>query len=149
MNKRVVTLGVACCIVLASVAFVRNGVSKKKQQVAEKVVKCLYDFGSTEQLEANQRELRSLVTKPVYNQLTYDSEERRLNTYLKFNSDSSTVNVLRVTDSCIFYELDCASIESGRHFVFNYKVNGQGKICNVYEAELIDFIAGEAGQWDW
>lgn len=50
MNKRVVTLGVACCIVLASVALVRNSVSKKKQQVAEKVVKCLYDFGSTEQL---------------------------------------------------------------------------------------------------
>lgn len=149
MSKRIVALSVACCIALTSLVFVKTNVSKKKQEIAEKVVRCLYDFGSTEQLEANQRELHGLVTESVYNQLTYDSEERRLNTYLKFNSDSSTVSVLRATDSCIFYELDCASIESDRHFVFNYKVNDQGKICNVYEAELIDFIAGEAGQWDW
>lgn len=149
MSKRAVIVIVVICTAAIGLFFTKNSVSRKKQSTAESVVKCLYDFGSTEQLEANQRTLRNLVTDSVYNQLTYDSEQRRLNTYLKFNDDASTVEILRITDSCVFYKIKCASIDSSRHFVFNYKVNEHGKICNVYEAELIDFIAGEAGQWDW
>lgn len=145
--SKVLVVAVVLAVAILTAMIARNTSSKRKQELAKSVVQCLYDFGTKEQLEAQQRLLKGKVTDTVYNQLTYDNEQRRLNTYLKFNEDSSTVKFLKVTDDCIFYSLECASIEPSRHFVFHYSVNSAGKISKVYEAELIDFIAG-GKQWD-
>ena len=117
-------------------------VDRERQDIAKRVVQCLYEFGTLEQLEAQQLELRSLVDGYVYNQLTYDSEERRLNTYLKFSGSASAVNFIEVTDDYVVYSVDCAAIMDGRKFLFQYHLNSVGRIDKVYEAELIDFIAG-------
>ena len=148
MNKKVVGVGVVLAVVGLTLVLIRNTSSQKKQELAKRVVECLYDFGTQEQVREKQRELRGLVSEEVYNQLTYDKEQRRLNTYLKFNNDSSTVEFLEVTDDYVVYRLKCASIENGRHFLFQYKVDPSGKLSEVYEAELIDFIAG-GSKWDY
>lgn len=119
-----------------------------RQQTAVEVLKALYDFGTEEQLEAQQLTLRSRVTDEVFNQVSVDNEERRLNTYLKFYGEASTVNILKITDDYIIYGLDCIMIDSKRRFLFVYDTNLEGKINKVYEAELIGFMAGEK-QWDW
>lgn len=115
---------------------------EERQKIAKRVVQCLYDFGTLEQLEAQQLELRGLVNEYVYNQLTYDNEERRLNTYLKFSGSTSTVNFIEVTDDHVIYSIDCPAIMDGRKFLFQYHLNSLGKVDEVYEAELIDFIVG-------
>lgn len=111
-----------------------------KADAAEKVVKLLYDFGTVEQLEMQQKSLKTFVTEEVYNQLTYDNDERRLNTYLKFCEEAVTVNIIRSTDEYVIYSLDCMTISPERKFMFAYKVGEGGKITDVQEYELLDFI---------
>lgn len=117
-----------------------------KEEAGKEVVKLLYDFADMEQLEGQQLQLKSKVTEDVFNQLTVDNEERRLNTYLKFNQEVSTVEFLITTDKYIVYRLDCIALETSRVFLFTYHVNSLGKIDRVYEAELIGFVAGKE-QW--
>lgn len=127
--------------VLVSV-FLSHSADKERQRIAMRTVQCLYDFGNLEQLEAQQLELSTLVDEYVYNQLVYDNEERRLNTYLKFAGSTSAVNFIEVTDDHVIYSIDCAALMDGRKFLFQYHLNSFGKIDKVYEAELIDFIVG-------
>lgn len=115
-------------------------VSRAKESTAEKVVKILYDFGSAEQLEEQEHQLRGYVTDPVYNQLVVDNDNRELRAYMAFYNNASTVDFVDVTDSYVIFRLDSMSIDSGRLFIFAYKVNVSGKICEVFESELVDFI---------
>ncbi len=152
MVKRRISEGILvfAFIILFTMCYskLQSHTSHVKRELAEEVVRALYDFGSTEQLEAQQLTLKSRLTEEVFNQLTVDNEERRLNTYLKFYGEASSVNILKITDDYIIYGLDCIMIDSKRRFLFVYDVNIEGKINKVYEAELIGFMAGEK-QWDW
>lgn len=142
----IVVVAVAVCFDFFYVSLHSNS-KGVKEKVGKEVVKLLYDFASMEQLEGQQLQLKSKVTEDVFNQLTVDNEERRLNTYLKFSGEVSTVEFLIVTDRYLVYRLDCVALESSRVFLFAYNVNSLGKIDRVYEAELIGFVAGKE-QWN-
>lgn len=114
-----------------------------KSQLAVDTIKALYEFGDEDQLEANQSLLKHYVTEDVYNQLTYDNDQRRLNTYLKFSQEATTVNIEKATDSFVIYSVNNETIDADRNFIFVYRTNSAGKICFVREAELLDFIEGE------
>lgn len=114
--------------------------SRTRIDCAERAVRLLYDYGTVEQLESQQEQLKKIVTSDVYNQLTVDNEERRLNTYLKFGEDAVTVKIVGATSDYIVYSLDCMTIDPSRKFIFRYWLGGSGKIVRVVESELIDFM---------
>ena len=133
-------IGIFAILFLLASFCITHGASKTKQDVARTVVGLLYDFGTDEQLEAQQLLLKRYLTEDVFNQLTVDNEERRLNTYLKFYGEASTVKFLKVTDDYIVYWIDSAAIDESRRFIFRYRLNSLGMICEVQEAEMINFI---------
>lgn len=114
-----------------------------KAEIGVNAVKLLYEFRDLEGLESQQAALERITTEDVYNQLTIDNEQRLLNTYLKFNEDTVSVNVEDSTELYVIYSLKCESISPDRKFVFMFNVGSDGKICRVRECELIDFIAGD------
>ncbi len=138
-------IGVVLLFVLFSLGLSFKG-DEAKKNLGEEVVLLLYDFADLEQLEGQQYKLKSRLTEDVYNQLTVDNEERRLNTYLKFRESTSTVEILKSNERFVIYRLHCDTIQSSRVFLFSFEVNSFGKISYVYEAEMIGFIAGER-QW--
>jgi len=119
------------------------GAERLREERAGETVRLLYDFGTPEQLGAQQGRLKKYVTGSVYDELTVDNEERRLNTYLKFYGCASTVHFSKVTDRYIIYWLECAAIDSSRRFLFCYDMDSSGRICKVREAEIIDFMENE------
>ena len=118
-------------------------VNSLKQHNAIEVIKLLYDFGTTDQLKEQQWKLKRYVSGDVYNEVTVDKEQRRLNTYLKFYGNPSTVHILKATDTYVIYKLECDTISYDRRFIFCYDTNYTGKIVKIREAELIDFMEGE------
>lgn len=114
-----------------------------KSKIGVNAVQLLYSFRSVDTIQYQMSSLKKLTTDTVYNQLTIDNEERRLNTYLKFKESASTVVIDKTTEDYIIYHLDCETIDSGRKFIFMYHLNRDGKIDVVKECELIDFIVGD------
>ena len=111
-----------------------------KAELGVEAVKCMYDFGTIEQLDENMAGLQAITTDEVFSQLTIDREERTLYTYLKFKNKPVTVNVLKSTASYVLYNLETENISENRIFMFMFDVNSSGKISYVREVECIDFI---------
>ena len=114
-----------------------------KKAIAKKLVLNLYDFASTDDLSYRRTKLSQMTTKDVYNQLTFDNEERMLTTYQKFSDNSSTVIFRRVTNDYVIYSIRSGTIETCRYFVMFYKINKLGKVSFVRESELNTFVVGE------
>ena len=142
VNKtKLLTWALLCVLIVTLVnAQVTRSIEKGKSVKAKEVVMIMYDFMNLEQVEANQRKLKQFVTDEVFNELTFDSEERRLNTYLKFAAESSSIKFLEEGPDYLIYTIDCAALTPGRKFIFRYHMNNKGKISDIYEAELLDFM---------
>lgn len=136
-----VTFVVVFVVIFSLLTLVRRYNSKvDKEAIGTKAVKLLYEFGSYEELAMQQIELQAITSEEVYNQLTFDNEERTLYTYLKFKGESSTVEVLKSTDNYVFYTLHSPALVSGRKFIFLFDVDHNGKLVSVREEECIDFV---------
>lgn len=118
-------------------------VGRTKEDKAKEVVKLLYDFGNEEQLEEQEHLLRKYVTDAVYNQLVVDNDNRELRAYMAFYNNPSTVEFVKVTENYVIFRLDSLSIDNGRTFILIYKTDVSGKICEVFESELVDFMESE------
>lgn len=126
------------CIIL----FINNKqlIKEEKEQIGLTAVKALYDFRDAYQLDSNMVTLKEITTEPVFNDLTIDNEQRTLNTYLKFEGKSVTVNILKNTDSYVLYSLNTEKISDERIFVFFFDVDKEGKISWYKEVEGIEFV---------
>lgn len=111
-----------------------------KEEIGVNTVKLLYEFSSYEDLARHQVDLQECTTSEVYNQLTFDKEERTLFTYLKFKNKQTAVRVIKSTDDYVLYSLDNENIDASRKFIFLFEVDKQGKVCSVREEECIDFV---------
>lgn len=114
--------------------------AKEKEKLGLQVVEDLYNFRDAYQLDQNMVNLKECVTSEVFNDLTIDNEQRTLTTYLKFKNSSTTVNVIKSTDTYVYYSLKNENIDETRKFVFFYDVDANGKICWYKEVESIEFI---------
>lgn len=125
------------------IAGVYHLINMQAKDVGTTAVNYLYDFTDLQELADNMSALKSLCTEEVYSVLTIDNEERALNTYLKFQGLETRVEVLvcRYSKSTgyVIYTLHTDALLAGRRFLFMYDLNSAGKICSVYEAELLDF----------
>lgn len=135
-----IVLVLACAIAFTLRIYSLVHLNDQKSALGIKAVKLLYNFGTVEQLDMQMADLYDITTKSVYNQLTIDNEERTLNTYLKFKNKTTTVNIIKATESYVLYTLKNVNISSDRYFVFMFDVNKHGKIDYVREVEAIDFV---------
>ena len=137
-------IAIIMCIVLVVCSFLffyRKYYSDSlKTQLGTKAVMLLYNFHDLYELSDNMTELKSITTEDVYNDISFDTEERTLNTYLKFKGNSTAVNVLEAKPNYILYTLTSDSIDANRKFIFLFSVNSKGKISYVREMECIDFV---------
>lgn len=148
-NKKYQNNLISLCItvlIVALIIFVILGVYSRyvlntgSTEIGIQAVKCLYDFGTVEQLNYQMQGLQEITTSAVFNQLTIDNEQRTLNTYLKFKNKAVTVDVVEATSDYILYHLQTENISQSRLFCFYYHVNKHGKIDKVREVEAIDFL---------
>lgn len=128
-------------IIISFVLLYRREIIKhEKEEIGLSVVLALYDFRDAYQLDNNMVALKNLVTEPVFNDLTIDNEQRTLTTYLKFENNPVTVNVIKSTDSYVLYSLNTEKISADRIFVFFFDVDRDGKISWYKEVEGIEFV---------
>lgn len=114
--------------------------SAKKTETGLLAVKYLYNFSGLGELDSNKNKLKEITTEEVYNQLTLDNTDRALNVYLKFKNKPTKVVPDQFSEDYIIYSLETESIESYRKFAFFYHVNSDGKIDQVRESEVVDFV---------
>lgn len=147
-KKAQILLGIVCIAfimiaVIAGRAIVQQLRGNLEGDLAElgvRAVRCMYEFGSAEQLDSNMLDLKLLTTNDVFAYLTIDNEERTLCTYLKFKNEPVSVNVIKSTSSYVLYSLDTEAISEDRIFLFLFDVDSSGKISGVREVEGIDFV---------
>lgn len=132
---------VFAAIIISFVLLYRREIIKhEKEEIGLSAVLALYDFRDAYQLDSNMVTLKNLVTEPVFNDLTIDNEQRTLTTYLKFENNPVTVNIIKNTDSYVLYSLNTEKISANRIFVFFFDVNNEGKISWYKEVEGIEFV---------
>lgn len=134
--------GVIFAVIFISFILVyrREIVKHEKEKIGIAAVSALYDFRDAYQLDNNMVTLKNLVTEAVFNDLTIDNEQRTLTTYLKFENNPVTVNVIKYTDTYVLYSLDTEKISADRIFVFFFDVDNEGKISWYKEVEGIEFV---------
>lgn len=113
---------------------------KQKKELGISAVKYMYEFTELQQLQLNMVDLKSITTKPVFNQLTIDNEDRSLYTYVKFKGETTSVDVKKATSNYVIYSIVNDNVNSERRFIFMFDTDTSGKISWVREAELYDFV---------
>lgn len=140
MRKVAAVLGLTVCLIVIGMLSIHSKIAKEEEELGIKAVKAMYDFGTVEQLDSQMALLQVITTDEVFRQLTIDSENRTLNTYLKFQGKPVTIKILKSSNDYVLYSLDTVSIENNRTFLFLFTVNETGKINWVREMETIDFV---------
>lgn len=113
---------------------------RQKEKLGRHAVELLYQFVEIQQLQMNMIDLQEITTEPVFNQLTIDSEDRSLYTYVQFHGNPTTVHVVKSTPSYVIYWIENSEIDEDRRFIFMFDCNSTGKISWVREAEINDFV---------
>ena len=109
-------------------------------KLAKRALIDMYQFSSAEQLHDQFKDLQKITTEDVYNSLTYDNLEKSKHTYLTYSERPVSIDFIACTPNYVTYTLKCDKVIAGRQFIFLYNVNKSGKLCDVREAELIDYF---------
>ena len=131
---------VAIFVVMLILLNKQNITKKMEEQLGLDAVYSLYDFKDVYQLDSNMVKLKEITTEAVFNDLTIDNEQRTLQTYLKFEGKSVSVNIIKNTNRYVIYSLNTEKISDKRIFVFFYDIDKDGKICWYKEVEGIEFV---------
>ena len=103
-----------------------------------KLLELLYDFGDVKDLDKRRPKVEKVATEEVTNQV-YDLD-RSLSAYLKMQGSYSKIVFLTTTPNYIIYELHSDVLTSSRKFMLMYDVNIFGKVDDIREVEIVDFI---------
>lgn len=103
-----------------------------------KLLELLYDFGDVKELDKRRPKVEKIATEEVTNQV-YDLD-RSLSAYLKMQGSYSKIVFLTTTPNYIIYELHSDVLTSSRKFMLMYDMNVFGKIDDIREVEIVDFI---------
>lgn len=142
-------IGMICitAMFLCSLLFIKGyslqdvaGKQVAKEDLGLELVKAMYDFESPYELDAQMAIVRKITTDEVFNDVTIDNEQRTLLTYLKFKDCGSSVEVIESSDSFVHYRLVSDVIEPDREFILFFKIDKDGLICEIEEAECVKFL---------
>lgn len=141
IKKSIGLVLITLCVALATLFVVKElTLQKQKRELGEQAVRLMYQFVEVEQLQFNMIDLQSITTEAVFNQLTIDSEDRALYTYVKFLGLTTSVEIIKSTSSYVLYSINNDNIDSERRFIFMFDCDSSGKISYVREAEIYDFV---------
>lgn len=124
--------------IILSIYTIKVGIDYVRIDRASELLKLTYDFARVEELEKREDKVSKLATKSVTNQL-YDTD-RSLRAYLKMQGSYSKIVLLQTTPNYIIYELHSDVLTSSRRFMLMYDVNIFGKVNDIREVEIVDFI---------
>lgn len=130
---------VTVCALALLITVSATNMNKQKARIGEQAVKLMYQFIDLQQLQLNMIDLKSITTKPVFNQLTIDNEDRTLYTYMKFKGTTTSVDIKKATSTYVIYSIVNDNVDETRRFIFMFDCNHSGKISYVREAEIYDF----------
>lgn len=135
-----IALVTICILALLATVSAAN-INKQRQKAGEQAVKLMYQFVDLQQLQLNMIDLKAITTKPVFNQLTIDNEDRSMYTYMKFKGTKTSVKITKATSTYVLYSIENDNIDSDRKFIFMFDCDKTGKISYVREAEINDFVS--------
>ena len=119
-------------------SYMDNNVSKKA--LGEELVMAMYNFETPYQLDSQMLIVQTLTTEDVFNDLTIDNEQRTITTYLKFKDCGVKAEIISSGEDYVYYKLDSEVIAENRTFILFFRVNEDGLIDWVKEAECVEFI---------
>ena len=112
--------------------------------VAEEASIALYTFDSPRELIATQLWLDKNVTEDVYKELTIDNALRAVNTYQKFEYDSSSTVVRKAGKGFCVYSLRSEHIDYSDLFLMLCEVNPITlRIREVNEYKMLNAMSSE------
>lgn len=111
--------------------------SPDTMDVGVRAVKLLYDFGTPRELQRNQEKLGTVFTQEVCDSLTINNTMRQVSGYQKFHYSESKVDIIQSGDGFVVYRLVNDEIEAEALWLFQYTVNGDGKIDSVKEYRVV------------
>ncbi len=117
-----------------------TGNKVNKTELGEELVMAMYNFETPYQLDSQMLIIQTLTTADVFNDLTIDNEQRTITTYLKFKDCGVKAEIISSGEDYVYYKLDAEVIEENRTFIMFFRVNEDGLIDWVKEAECIEFI---------
>lgn len=111
-----------------------------KTALGEELIMAMYNFETPYQLDSQMLIVQTLTTSDVFNDLTIDNEQRTITTYLKFKDCGVSAEIISSGDDYVYYRLNSDVIEENRTFIMFFRVNEDGLIDWVKEAECVEFI---------
>ncbi len=124
--------------VILAIYTAKVGIDYIRIERASELLGLIYDFNKVEELEQREDKVSVIATEEVKNQL-YDAD-RSLRAYLKMQGSYSKLVLLQTTPNYIIYELHSDVLTSTRRFMLMYDVNIFGKVNDIREVEIVDFI---------
>lgn len=124
--------------IILTIYTAKVGIDYIRIERASELLELVYNFTKVEELEQREDKVSAIATEEVKNQL-YDAD-RSLRAYLKMQGSYSKLVLLQTTPNYIIYELHSDVLTSTRRFMLMYDVNIFGKVNNIREVEIVDFI---------
>lgn len=141
LTLKVLASSLAGCVLVFGLMLSNKYELFSQGKVGIEAVELLYDFNNINELANNLKDLKKMMTTKCYYKTTVLNSEKSLNTYLKFKKKSTKVNIIDSKPGFVLYSLDNEYITDSRIFIFSYRLNLFGDICEVREFEAIDFYS--------
>ena len=138
---KVLASSLAGCVLIFSLMLSNKLELFSEGKVGKEAVMLLYNFNNINELANNLKDLKGMMTTKCYYKTTVLNSDKSLNTYLKFQKKSTKVNIIESKPGFVLYSLTNENITESRLFIFSYKLNLFGDICEVREFEAIDFYS--------
>ena len=140
-SLKILASSLAGCVLIFSLMLSNKLELFSEGKVGKEAVMLLYNFNNINELANNLKDLKGMMTTKCYYKTTVLNSDKSLNTYLKFQKKSTKVNIIESKPGFVLYSLTNENITESRLFIFSYKLNLFGDICEVREFEAIDFYS--------
>ena len=120
--------------------------SMTSDNLGVRIVRAMYQFNTLYDLSESYKGLKAVCEDDVWEQITPDNDSRVISAYYKFQSSSSKVNFVYVSDGVVVYTLLNEYIDPNRLFILYYEYSGD-KITSIREYELKGVSYGDSGVW--
>ena len=124
------------------------GIGSVKHTLGYDLVMRMYNFEDISVIDSRITSIRDLVTEEVWEQIDPYNEFRTINTYYKFQAESSNVQVIYEREGFIVYKIkNNQNIESDQLWCMYYEIDG-GKISELREYKFVGTSEGVNGGFD-
>lgn len=144
-QRQILLWGSLCVIAFCCVfGFVMQLSKQADMDIGVTAVRLMYEFDDPEDLNDRYASLRRIVNDDAWEVLSIDDELRTVNTYFKFQYQSSSVNIRFHRKGLVLYSLVNNALSPDTIWAFEYDIVN-GKISNVREYRWVSVYRGDKG----